>query len=111
MDKRGYTQEELGKRVGKSREHVANTLRLLSLPENVQKLVENGTLSAGQARPLITVESNDIDKLVDKIVKENFSVRRVERLVQEYKNPVIKKPANTGEEPYMERLCMLLIRI
>ena len=90
IDKRGYTQEELGKRVSKSREHVANTLRLLSLPDKVQKLVENGTLSAGQARPLITVDPNDIEKLVDKVVKENLSARRVEKLVQDYKNPVIK---------------------
>ena len=90
IDKRGYTQEELGKRVSKSREHVANTLRLLSLPDKVQKLVENGTISAGQARPLITVEPKDIDKLVDKVVKENLSARRVEKLVQDYKNPVIK---------------------
>jgi len=90
IDKRGYTQEELGKRVSKSREHVANTLRLLALPDKVQKLVENGTLSAGQARPLITVDPNDVDKLVDKVVKENLSVRRVEKLVQDYKNPPTK---------------------
>ena len=90
IDKRGYTQEELGKRVSKSREHVANTLRLLSLPDKVQKLVENGTLTAGQARPLITVDPKDIDKLVDKVVKENLSARRVEKLVQDYKNPPIK---------------------
>ena len=90
IDRRGYTQEELGKRVGKSREHIANTMRLLILPESVQKMVEEGTLSAGQARPLITVDPNDIDKLVDKVVKENLSVRRVEKLVQDYKNPVIK---------------------
>jgi len=90
IDKRGYTQEELGKRVSKSREHVANTLRLLSLPDKIQKLVENGTITAGQARPLITVDPNDIDKLVDKVVKENLSARRVEKLVQDYKNPPIK---------------------
>ena len=100
IDKRGYTQEELGKRVSKSREHVANTLRLLSLPDKVQKLVENGTLSAGQARPLITVDPKDIDKLVDKVVKENLSARRVEKLVQDYKNPTIKNTPVISEAAY-----------
>ena len=100
IDKRGYTQEELGKRVSKSREHVANTLRLLSLPDKIQKLVENGTLSAGQARPLITVDAKDIDKLVDKVVKENLSARRVEKLVQGYKNPPIKNTPVISEAAY-----------
>ena len=100
IDKRGYTQEELGKRVSKSREHVANTLRLLSLPDKVQKLVENGTISAGQARPLITVAPKDIDKLVDKVVKENLSARRVEKLVQGYKNPPIKNTPVISEAAY-----------
>ena len=100
IDKRGYTQEELGKRVSKSREHVANTLRLLSLPDKVQKLVENGTLSAGKARPLITVDPKDIDKLVDKVVKENLSARRVEKLVQDYKNPTIKNTPVISEAAY-----------
>ena len=100
IDKRGYTQEELGKRVSKSREHVANTLRLLSLPNKVQKLVENGTITAGQARPLITVDAKDIDKLVDKVVKENLSARRVEKLVQNYKNPPIKNTPVINEATY-----------
>ncbi|MBR3120299.1 MAG: ParB/RepB/Spo0J family partition protein, partial [Bacillus sp. (in: Bacteria)] len=106
IDKRGYTQEELGKRVSKSREHVANTLRLLSLPEKVQKLVENGILSAGQARPLITVDPKDVDKLVDKVVKENLSARRVEKLVQDYKNPVIKNTPVISEaaQEYQKQL-------
>ena len=106
IDKRGYTQEELGKRVSKSREHIANTLRLLFLPEKVQKMVESGTLSAGQARPLITVDSKDIDKLVDKVVKENLSARRVEKLVQDYKKPPIKSTPVISEaaQEYQKQL-------
>ena len=90
IDRRGYTQEELGKRVGKSREHIANTMRLLVLPESVQKMVEEGTLSAGQVRPLITVNYEDIDKFAQKIVKENLSIRQVERLIQEYRGNVTR---------------------
>ena len=90
IDRRGYTQEELGKRVGKSREHIANTMRLLVLPESVQKMVEEGTLSAGQVRPLITVNYEDIDKFAQKITKENLSARSVERLIQEYRGNVTR---------------------
>ena len=88
IDRRGYTQEELGKRVGKSREHIANTLRLLVLPESVQKMVEEGTLTPGQVRPLITVDYEDIEKFAQKIAKENLSSRSVERLIQEYRGNV-----------------------
>ena len=90
IDRRGYTQEELGKRVGKSREHIANTMRLLILPESVQKMVEEGTLSAGQVRPLITVNYEDIEKFAQRIAKENLSVRQVERLIQEYRGNVTR---------------------
>ncbi len=90
IDRRGYTQEELGKRVGKSREHIANTMRLLVLPESVQKMVEEGTLTAGQVRPLITVNYEDIEKFAQRIAKENLSVRQVERLIQEYRGNVTR---------------------
>ena len=87
MDRRGYTQEELGQRVGKSREHIANTMRLLRLPEKVQKMLENQELSAGQVRPLITVDPQDAEEIADKIAKEGLSVREVEKLIREYRNP------------------------
>ena len=53
MDGHGYTQEDLAKVIGKSRSHLANTLRLLKLPDRVQDLVRSGALSAGHARPLV----------------------------------------------------------
>ena len=90
IDRRGYTQDELGKRVGKSREHIANTLRLLALPESVQKMVEDGTLTPGQVRPLITVDYEDIEKFAQKIAKENLSARSVERLIQENRGNVTR---------------------
>lgn len=89
MENLGYTQEVLGKRVGKSREHISNTLRLLRLPAHVQQLIQEEKLSMGQARCLITVEDEEqSNKLADKIVDEGLSVRQVEKLVRNLKKPV-----------------------
>jgi len=73
-----YTQEELAAVVGKSRPHVANTLRLLALPEEVQILVGDGSLSAGQARALLTLP--DPAAVAQRIVAEGMTVREVEAL-------------------------------
>jgi ParB family transcriptional regulator, chromosome partitioning protein len=76
----GHTQEQLAKVVGKSRSHVANTLRLLGLPEGVRLLVEDGRLSAGHARALIGAA--DPEALARKIVDRGMNVRQAERLAQ-----------------------------
>jgi ParB family transcriptional regulator, chromosome partitioning protein len=76
-----YSQSDLGDVIGKSRSHVANTLRLLKLPKEVQELVNTGALSAGHARTLVTAQ--DPRKLADRIVKEGLSVRQAEMLAQE----------------------------
>ena len=81
MDGHGYTQEDLAKVIGKSRSHLANTLRLLRLPEGVQELVREGALSAGHARALIG--RPDAEALAARIVKEGLTVRDVEALTQE----------------------------
>ena len=81
MDNHGYTQEDLAKVIGKSRSHLANTLRLLKLPEGVQDLVRSGELSAGHARALIG--RPDAAALAARIVKEGLTVRQVEALTQE----------------------------
>ena len=75
-----YSQEQLSDIIGKSRSHVANTLRLLRLPESVQALVQLGKLTAGHARALIGRE--DAEKLAEKIIAEDLNVREVEALVQ-----------------------------
>ena len=81
MDGHGYTQEDLAKVIGKSRSHLANTLRLLKLPVGVQDLVRSGQLSAGHARCLIG--RADAEALAARIVKDGLSVRDVESLTQE----------------------------
>jgi ParB family chromosome partitioning protein len=75
-----YNQEQLSEIIGKSRSHVANTLRLLKLPVSVQALVQQGTLTAGHARALIGRE--DSEQLARRIVEESLNVREVEALVQ-----------------------------
>lgn len=92
IHKLGYTQEQLAKRVGKSREHVANLLRLLKLPKEIQVMVSDKVLSMGQVRPLITLQSEkEMLELAYKIQKEGLSVRQVEKLVKEVKKPEFKR--------------------
>lgn len=81
MDDHGYGQSELGEVIGKSRSHVANTLRLLKLPKAVQAMVSAGELSAGHARSLVTAD--DPVALARRIVKEGLSVRQAEALAQQ----------------------------
>ena len=81
MQGHGYTQEDLAKVIGKSRSHLANTLRLLKLPKSVQDLVREGALSAGHARALIGLPN--AAALAARIVKEGLTVRQVEALAQE----------------------------
>ncbi len=75
-----YSQEQLSEIIGKSRSHVANTLRLLKLPESVQAMVESGKLTAGHARALIG--RNDAEKMAQHIIEHDLNVREVEALAQ-----------------------------
>ena len=85
IDDFNHTQESLAKVVGKSRSHVANTLRLLTLPEPVKRLVDQGILSAGHARTLIGAA--DPAALAAKIAKSGLNVRQTEALVKKEKSP------------------------
>ncbi len=84
-----YDHEKLSKFVGKSRSHISNTLRLLSLPKEVTKMVEDGKLTAGQVRPLIG-RANSIE-LANQIYKEKLSARSIENLVRRDKDLKYKK--------------------
>ncbi len=76
----GYTQNDLGEIIGKSRSHVANSLRLLKLPESVRDMLSGGSLSAGHARALVS--TSDPAGLARTIVAKGMSVRDAERLAQ-----------------------------
>ncbi len=101
MDEFGYTQEALSKVVGKSRVHIANTLRLLDLPPRVRKMVEEGLLSAGHARAL--VGRDDAVDIAAMIIEEGMSVRAAENYVRDAKRGVAPKRkkdpyANAGKD-------------
>ncbi len=80
IDDHNYTQADLGQVIGKSRSHVANTLRLLRLPEEIRQLLVEGALSAGHARTLVT--ASDPARLARRIVEGGLSVRQAEALAQ-----------------------------
>ncbi|MCB1835366.1 MAG: ParB/RepB/Spo0J family partition protein [Geminicoccaceae bacterium] len=80
LDEFGHTQEELGAALSKSRSHIANTLRLLKLPPEVRKMVEDGRLSAGHARALVT--SEDALTLARIVVEKELTVRETEELAK-----------------------------
>lgn len=92
MDEYDLTQENISKKVGKSRPYVANMVRLLDLPEEVKDFLSKGQLTAGQARPLLGLES-DAEKvqLARRIVKEGLSARKVEDIIREGKEPKKKE--------------------
>lgn len=80
MDEFNHTQEEVSEIVGKSRTHIANTLRLLSLPQSIQKLLDDGKLAPGQARPLIGL--HNAEPLAQIIFRKGLSARQAERLAK-----------------------------
>ena len=88
MENYGHTQEALSETVGKSRSHVANIIRLLSLPHSIQDMISQGSISSGHARAIMN--SAFPEQLAEKIVNENLSVRQTEALVKS-KKPIVKK--------------------
>ncbi len=90
LESYGYTQQQLAESVGKSRSHIANTLRLITLPEAVQKRIEDGLLTAGHARALVATD--DPQAIADEIIKLGMSVRQAEALVRKSAN----KPGSKG---------------
>ena len=81
LDQYGHTQQLLADAVGKSRSHIANTMRLLNLPLATQKQIEEGSLTAGHARALIATEAPE--DLAEKIIKLNLTVRQTEDLARD----------------------------
>ena len=91
-DKCGYTQEEIAASVGKSRPAIANSLRLLRLPEDVREMTKNGVISAGHARALLSFESTALmQEVAEQIVSRKLTVRDVEKMAKSPKKSVTRK--------------------
>ena len=90
----GYDHEKISKFMAKSRSHISNTLRLLSLPQDIIGLIEEGKLTAGQARPLIGMPN--ASEVAENIVKRKVAAREVENLAKSKK---AKKNANKIDDP------------
>ena len=87
------TQDEVADKIGKSRPAVANTLRLLALPDNIISLVENNKITAGHARALLAVEDSAKQKEIAlSIIENDLTVRDVENLIKTLNKPVVEKP-------------------
>lgn len=99
IEEHGLTQEEAAKRIGKSRSAVANSLRLLKLPESVRKMIESGSLSTGHAKVLLGITDTElIEKAALQITSRDLSVRETEKLVK-----MMEEAANKKEEEKIVR--------
>ncbi len=103
IDRFGMTQDAVAAGVGKSRAAVANTLRLLNLPENVKKMVKSGKLSAGQARTVLSLDNEkERSDFAELIAKKAMTVREAEKAVKTFaadSRPKAKKAPTTANEP------------
>ncbi|MCL2125043.1 MAG: ParB/RepB/Spo0J family partition protein [Oscillospiraceae bacterium] len=99
MDASNMTQEEVAQRVSKSRSAVANSLRLLTLPEQLIKLVENNDLAVGSARALLAIKNDvDIISAAQLIIKNDLNVREVESLVKKMNNDSAGHQKQAGDD-------------
>ena len=88
IDEHGFSQEEVAQSVGKSRPAIANSLRLLKLPQSILDLVSDGKISAGHARALLTLEEEKLmQELAEEIIKKDLSVRQVEKICKQKPKP------------------------
>ncbi|SMO86060.1 ParB/RepB/Spo0J family partition protein [Gracilimonas mengyeensis] len=98
-----YTQAEVAERVGKNRTTVTNMLRLLNLPDFIQKAVKSNQISMGHARALITIEDEELQKkILDKVIAQGLSVRQIEQAVREStqkKESKSKSKPSAGKDP------------
>lgn len=96
MDVYGLTQEDVSKKIGKSRSAVANSVRLLNLPDRIKTFIKDGVLSMGHARSILALENENLMNLVaEKIIQEDFSVRQTENYIKslfvEKKTKIVSK--------------------
>jgi ParB family chromosome partitioning protein len=96
IDRYDHTQDDIAQAVGKSRSHVANTLRLLQLPAAVQAYLSEGALSAGHARALLTAPEDQIDALARRVIEKRLSVRETEALARKPAQEKGARPSSGG---------------
>tara|TARA_Y100001958_G_scaffold137915_1_gene110778 strand:+ start:427 stop:1281 length:855 start_codon:yes stop_codon:yes gene_type:complete len=101
-----YDHESISKLMSRSRSHISNTLRLLTLPSDVIAMLEEGTLTSGQARPLIGI--SNASAIAEEIVSKNYSARKVEYLTRNKKNNKGEKVIDTNVLKTQERLERIL---
>ena len=99
IDNLDIRQEDLAQKIGKSRSHITNTLGLLNLPDNVQKMILNGDISMGHARVLSKMEDGyEVEDLAKRIISENMSVHELENLSKEEeirkRTPITRRQSN-----------------
>ena len=107
-----YDHENISKLMSKSRSHISNTLRLLTLPEDIIGMLEEGTLTSGQARPLIGLAN--ASAIAEEIVAKNYSARKVEYLVKKRKSPNKEKSYDANilkTQEHIEKVLGLKVNI
>lgn len=99
IEKLSITQEQLAKRLGKSRPHIANHIRLLSLPAKIQQLISDGKISMGHGRALLGLRKRDkLNLIVEKVIKEGMNVRQLEKLIQSVNENVPRETKQPKQE-------------
>ena len=97
MERLDITQETLAKKLGKSRPHVANHLRLLTLPKQIQNYISEGRITMGHGRALLSIKQKDrVEEVVNKVIKESWNVRQLEQYIQSLNDYV---PRETKKDP------------
>ena len=100
IDEFGYDQEQVAKFIGKSRSHITNSLRLLTLSNYITELIKTNKISPGHAKILVGLSNSD--QIAKKIVKKNLSVRQTENLVRLYKSP--SKSIKASKDPNIKKI-------
>ncbi|ASS94600.1 ParB/RepB/Spo0J family partition protein [Peribacillus simplex] len=99
LEKLEFTQEQLANRLGKSRPHIANHVRLLSLPEGIRRYISDGEISMGHGRALLGLKKKELLKpVVDKILKEGMNVRQLEQYIHQLNDTVSRETKSKKQD-------------
>ena len=114
MNKFEYTQEKLSIHIGKSRSHIANHLRLLSLPQSIKTYLILGEISYGHVRSILTINESEANEIINQVIEKGLSVRETEALARKFKkNFSLKKPLNESKDDpnihYLEKELTILL--